>query len=101
MESKSSLIALYITKAVSLVKEYNLSLLPLLSLPLLRLLYLDYRGWYGLGPGGIPHNFFGWLVQSVLSLPASRDLRSTACFQAQKTFDLDRQSFMEYDLARR
>ena len=101
MESTSSSFMLYTTKAIALVKEYKFSLLSLISLPLIRTLYIDYRGWYGLGAGGIPHNFFGWVVQGVLSIPASRDLRSTTCFEAHKTSDLERQSYLEERLPQR
>ena len=99
MESTLSSLMLYTTKVISLIQEYKFSLLPLVTLPLIRMLYLDYCGWYGLGAGGIPHNFFGWMVQGVLSIPASRDLRSTACFEAHS--DLERQSYMEEDLPHR
>lgn len=101
MDSTSSFLTRYITKAISLLQEYKLPLLSLLSLPLLRALYLDYCGWYDLGPGGIPHNILGWVVQSVLSIPASRDLRSTACYQAQKISNLERQNFLEESLPHR
>lgn len=101
MEASSSPIALYTAKAINLVQLYKVPLLTAISLPFLRIFYLDYCDWYNLGAGGVPHNPFGWLVQSIFRIPASRDLRSTGCYKAYKTSELERQSFMENELPRR
>jgi len=44
-----------------------------LSLPLIYFTYLDYRAWYNVGKGGLPHNFLGYIIQGILSpLKAAR-----------------------------
>ncbi|CZR68967.1 uncharacterized protein PAC_18868 [Phialocephala subalpina] len=44
-----------------------------LSLPFIYFTYLDYRAWYNVGRGGLPHNFLGYIIQGILSpLKASR-----------------------------
>jgi len=37
-----------------------------LSTPLLYLITADYNAWYRLGRGGLPHNPFGYLIQTLL-----------------------------------
>lgn len=51
----------------------------LLLAPLLRYAYLDYRAWYSLGPGGVPHNILGWLLQNAMRL-ISRETLDTAIY---------------------
>jgi len=51
----------------------------LLLAPLLRYAYLDYTAWYSLGPGGVPHNALGWLIQNAMRL-ISRETLSTTCY---------------------
>ncbi|MCJ1237155.1 hypothetical protein MMC14_005140 [Varicellaria rhodocarpa] len=72
-------------------------LITILSLPLpllLRTAYNDYNNWHALGPGGIPHNVFGYLLQCGLQLFATRerDRKSTACYIGAGG-ELDRRSF--------
>ena len=64
-------------------KSLLLTLLILLLLSLLPLAYRDYRGWYGLGAGGLPHNPVGWLLQSLLRLRASRNVRDTTPYDTE------------------
>ena len=101
MEASTSPVGLYTAKAIGLAQRYRLPLLTVLCVPLLRALYLDYSGWYDLGAGGIPHNILGWVVQSIFRVRASRDLRSSECYEACKTSDLERQSFMDKELPKR
>ncbi|KAE8445355.1 hypothetical protein EG329_013477 [Mollisiaceae sp. DMI_Dod_QoI] len=44
-----------------------------LSIPLIYFTYIDYRSWYNVGRGGLPHNIIGYVIQTILSpLKASR-----------------------------
>ena len=44
-----------------------------LSLPLIYFTWSDYQNWLKLGPGGLPYNFFGYLISALLRpLKASR-----------------------------
>ncbi|RDL41965.1 uncharacterized protein BP5553_01944 [Venustampulla echinocandica] len=56
----------------------------LLVSPLLRLAYIDYQTWYDLGPGGLPRNVLGWLIQAALR-PIAKETLSTACYSEPKT----------------
>ena len=56
----------------------------ILSLPLLRLAVLDYRAWYAIGAGGVPHNPFGWFIQLLLR-PLTLEPRNTAVYDSPKT----------------
>jgi hypothetical protein len=48
----------------------------------------DYRGWLGLGAGGLPYNFFGWVLQWLIKLTiAKRDTISLECYD--KTLKID------------
>ena len=68
----------------------------ILLLPLFRYAYLDYQGWYALGAGGLPHNVFGWLVQSLLRLPASGSVRDSSCYDAATgSTELEKTSFFD------
>ena len=68
----------------------------LLSLPLVRLAYLDYRGWYDLGAGGVPHNIFGWALQSAMRIFATPDTKSTACYETAGNFsNIQRRSYFK------
>ncbi len=44
--------------------------------PILSYAITSYRGFMALGPGGIPHNVFGWMVQGIFQLIARHDVRS-------------------------
>lgn len=75
------------------------SVLTILLLLLFRYAYLDYQGWYALGAGGIPHNVFGWLAQSLLRLRASRNVRDSGCYDAAiRNNELERTSFLKDQL---
>ena len=77
------------------------TVLIILLLPLFRYAYLDYQGWYALGAGGLPHNVFGWLVQSLLRLPASRSVRDSSCYDtATGSTELEDTSFFDDQLPR-
>ena len=72
------------------------TLATLLSLPLIRRAYLDYQGWYNLGAGGLPHNIFGWIIQCTLRLFASRDTKSTACYESGRNVsELEKRSYFK------
>jgi len=44
----------------------------------------DYRGWKGLGAGGVPYNPVGWVIQwTVKMFFASPDNTSVGCYDAQ------------------
>ena len=94
----SSLLRFYTARAVLFFQQYKLPLLTVISVPFIRAAYLDYQSWYNLGPGGFPHNVKGWAMQSILRVLASRDLRSTQCYQDPKMSELDRQSFLDKEL---
>ena len=40
----------------------------------------SYREYMALGPGGIPHNVFGWMIQGLMQPIARRDVKSSAPF---------------------
>lgn len=89
----------YAQSSVSFLQQYKFSILTVLLLPLSRYAYLDYRGWYALGGGGLPHNPFGWLVQSLMRLRASRDVRDSNCYDlAMRSSDLERTRFLDDEL---
>ena len=89
----------YAQSAVSFIQQNKLSSLILLCLPLFYYAYLDYQGWYALGAGGIPHNIFGWLVQSLLRLRASRNVRDPSCYHvAMRDSELERTQFLDNQL---
>lgn len=100
MDVRSNL-SIYGSKAISIAQRYKLTLLTIAALPLIRLAYIDYRDWIALGRGGIPNNVFGWTIQCILRLVADRDVRSTGCYDALKTSDLERKAFLESDLPKR
>lgn len=49
----------------------------LVVFPMIYLAYRDYTAWYQLGPGGLPHNAKGWLLQTILRPICASDVRST------------------------
>lgn len=80
-------------------KSFLATVLVIPLLALFRYAYLDYQGWYALGAGGIPHNAFGWLVQSLLRLRASRSVRDTRCYDAAiGSIELESTSFFDDQL---
>ena len=101
MNSHSSDISVLSSRILSLIQQYKFPLLTILSLPILSIAYVDYSGWYGMGAGGIPHNVFGWLVQSLLRLRASGDRRSIACYDKLKSSKLERETFLDGELPKR
>lgn len=75
------------------------TVLTVLFLSLFRYAYLDYQGWYALGAGGLPHNVFGWLVQSLFRLRASRNVRDSSCYDAAiGSNELEKTSFLDKQL---
>lgn len=89
----------YARNSFAYLQHNKLSVLTILLFPLFRYAYLDYQGWYALGGGGIPHNVFGWLVQSLLRLRASRNVRDSTCYDvAMKATELERTSFLDDQL---
>lgn len=89
----------YAQSSVSFIQQNKLSSLIILLLPLLYYAYFDYQGWYALGPGGLPHNVFGWLVQSMLRLRASRNVRDSSCYDvAMRRSELERTRFLDGQL---
>lgn len=102
MELPSLDLSVLFFRSLSFVQQYRAPLLVTLSLPLLYLAYSDYSGWHRMGAGGIPHNFFGWVVQCFLRLRGTRDKRSTACYDNLKAQSLlEQASFLTTDLPRR
>lgn len=90
------------TAVSSYAAEHKIALLFGLSLPLLRLVYLDYSGWHAMGSGGIPHNIFGYCLQNLLRLLALGDRRSIGCYDAlKKSTALEVESFLNGDLPER
>ena len=89
----------YAQSSISFIQQNKLSSLIVLLLPLFYYAYFDYQGWYALGPGGLPHNAFGWLVQSLLRLRASRDVRDSSCYDvAMRSSELERRRFLDGQL---
>ncbi len=89
----------YVQTSLSFLQQNKLSALTILLLPLLRSAYLDYQAWYALGAGGLPHNPVGWLVQSVLRLRASSNVRDSSCYDgAIASSELERTSFLDGQL---
>lgn len=68
-------------------KQAASGLLAAASLPLLyhifALIRQDYRGWMALGPGGLPYNVRGWLINSALR-PLGRETKGTDCYDSEK-----------------
>ena len=89
-------ISVYLQTSLSYIIQHKpSSLLPLLLLPLLPFAYRDYLGWYDLGAGGLPHNALGWLMQSLLRLCASRNIRDASPYNAEiRTSTLEKTSFL-------
>ena len=58
--------------------------LTLLFPPLLYLSVTDYLAWYNLGTSGVPHNPFGWLLQTLLR-PFAKEQFSTTIYTNPKT----------------
>lgn len=84
---------------LSLLQQSTYSALAILLLLLFRYAYLDYQGWYALGGGGPPHNVFGWLLQSLLRLRATRNIRDSGYYDAAiKNSELERTSFLNDQL---
>ena len=85
----------YVQTSLSYITQHKTSLLTLLLLPLIPFAYHDYRGWYDLGAGGLPHNALGWLMQSLLRLCASRNARDASSYDVEiRTSDLENTSFL-------
>lgn len=78
-----------------------IAMILVIVLPVFRFAYLDYRGWYALGAGGLPHNVFGWMIQSILRLRATSDVRGTLCFDGHAPADLAAQAFLDPNLPKR
>ena len=86
----------YIRFTLSYLTNHKTPLLTLLFLPLLPLAYHDYQGWLALGPGGIPHNALGWLIQSLMRIPAQRNVRDARPYDKEiSNSELERTSFLE------
>ena len=98
MDSLQNVANAYASEVLQLMKQYRVSLLVAASIPFIRVAYLDYRGWYALGAGGISRSPIGWITQCVLRLKASRDLKSTKCYDAALKTDLEGQSFLDREL---
>ena len=91
--------SLYTQAPSSFLRQSIASVLTILLLLLFRYAYFDYQAWYALGGGGIPHNVFGWLVQSLLRLRASRNVRDSGCYDAAiKNNELEGTSFLSGQL---
>ena len=89
----------YIQTSLSFLQQNKLTALTILLPPLLRSAYLAYQAWYALGAGGLPHNPIGWLVQSVLRLRASGNVRDSSCYDgAIASSELERTSFLDGQL---
>ena len=101
MELSLSYLSALTSKAESFILQYRVPLATILSLSILGTAYVDYSGWYNLGKGGLPYNVLGWGIQNLLRLRASKDRRSTACYDALKTSDLESKSFLDGELPKR
>ena len=85
----------YVQASFSYISQHKSGLLTLLLFPLIPFAYLDYQGWYDLGAGGLPHNALGWLMQSLLRLCASRNVRDASPYNAEiRTSDLEKSSIL-------
>ncbi|KAM0435159.1 hypothetical protein ACHAPT_003249 [Fusarium lateritium] len=51
----------------------------LIGVPVLRAAVLDYREYIKIGPGGVPYNAFGWLIQLCLR-PITKEVFHTSCY---------------------
>ena len=85
----------YVQASLSYISQHKSSLLTILIFPLIPFAYLDYRGWYDLGAGGLSHNALGWLMQSLLRLCASRNVRDASSYDADiRTSELEKTSIL-------
>jgi hypothetical protein len=50
-----------------------------IGVPVLRAAVLDYREYIKIGPGGVPYNVFGWLIQLCLR-PITKEPFHTSCY---------------------
>ncbi|KAI8658407.1 hypothetical protein NCS55_01116900 [Fusarium keratoplasticum] len=50
-----------------------------IGVPVLRVAVLDYREYIKIGPGGVPYNVFGWLIQLCLR-PITKEPFHTSCY---------------------
>ncbi|KAJ4397589.1 hypothetical protein N0V93_001821 [Gnomoniopsis smithogilvyi] len=55
-----------------------------LSIPALSYAVSSYRGYLALGRGGVPYNVFGWALQGLLQILATRDTRDPSPFTKPK-----------------
>lgn len=69
----------------------------LILLPLLHLGYRDYTAWYQLGPSGLPRNVVGWLLQTVVRIIASSDVKSLKYYDTYME-GIEAQSFIGIDV---
>ena len=93
-----SLLSLFQT-AISLLQQHPNSILTIAAVLLFSLAYFDYKNWYALGAGGIPHNPFGWLVQTLLRVYTFRHNQALACYDAlMKSSNLEKASFLNNEL---
>ena len=81
--------------------QYMLATIAIVLLPLAGYFYNDYRRWYDLGEGGVPHNFRGWLFQTYLRSMASRDVRSFAVYESLMRNEFEARSYIEPPLPSR
>ncbi|KAM5373466.1 hypothetical protein ACJZ2D_006960 [Fusarium nematophilum] len=52
----------------------------LVGIPILRIAAQDYREYLKIGPGGVPYNVFGWLIQLSLR-PLKKETLHTGCYE--------------------
>ena len=89
------------TTSTTSTSQYVLATIAVVLLPLAGYLYNDYRQWYDLGEGGVPHNFRGWLFQTYVRSMASRDVRSVAIYESLMRDEFEGRSYIEPPLPSR
>ncbi|MCJ1288301.1 hypothetical protein MMC26_007656 [Xylographa opegraphella] len=94
-------VSTYVSQYRPYVVQNRMFLAALLFVPIAREVYVDYCAWYALGPGGIPHNFAGYVTQWLLSWIAVKNPRSITSLYFPNRTDLDKESFLEGDLPER
>jgi len=94
-------VSTYVSKYRPYVVQNRMYLAALLFVPIAREVYVDYCAWFVLGPGGIPHNFVGYVTQWLLSWIAVKDPRSITSLYFPNRTDLDKEGFLEGDIPER
>lgn len=63
--------------------------------------YKDYKTYLSYGPGGVPHNVFGWLAVTLVVGPLKREMLSTGMYEEKIRMGETESFLFEEDLGER